>query len=104
MHSTKANGSTKVVFGGDTIKDNSGACAIFEEVGSTPTSMAVCRVLVAGHALNYSSIEFLQSDCKRAYIHAKLDAPPPRSWNFQKNGGRHTGRECVVPLVVSTRP
>ena len=73
------------MFGGDDIKDSRGDFAIFEEVGSTPTSMAVCRALVAGHALHYSTTELLQSDCKRAYIQAKLDGPPtfvelPKEW------------------------
>ena len=37
----------RVVCGDDNIKDSSGVWAIFDEVGSTPTSMAVCCVLCA---------------------------------------------------------
>ena len=74
-----------MVFGGDQIKDSSGHWAIFDEVGSVPTSMAVCRALLCGHALNQSTTELLQSDCQRAYIQAKLTGPPtfielPREW------------------------
>ena len=35
----------RVVFGGNNIKDGKGEWAIFEELGSVPTSMSACRVL-----------------------------------------------------------
>ena len=73
------------MFGGDQIRNSTGDWAIFDEVGSTPTTMTVCWALIAGQALNSSHTELLQSDCKRAYIQAKLDGPPtfielPREW------------------------
>ena len=47
--------------------------------------MVVCRPLVGGLAMKTSTMEMLQSDCKRAYIQAKLGGPPtfielPREW------------------------
>ena len=65
----------RVVFGGDNIKDGKGEWAIFYELGSVPTSMSACKVLLACSALNHH-IEIPQSDCQRAYVQADLDGPP----------------------------
>ena len=70
------------------MKDSKGEFAIFEELGSGPTSMSACRVLQACAALNHQ-IEILQSDCQRAYVHADLDGPPTF---IELRGGRSIGR------------
>ena len=57
------------------IRDGKGDWAIFEEMGSVPTSMSACRALQACAALD-STRALKQSDCKRAYVQADLDGPP----------------------------
>ena len=69
---------------GDNRNDAKRECAIFDELGSVPTSMSACRVLQVCVALNHQ-IENLQSYCQRAYVQADLDGPPtfielPKEW------------------------
>ena len=74
----------RIVFGGDQVKTASGDWAVFQDVGSTPSTMEAARALIGVSALS-SDLELLQSDCLRAYTQAELTGPPtfvrlPRRW------------------------
>ena len=63
----------RIVFGGDQVRTGSGDWAIFEDVGSVPTSMSAARILLACKML-MAELVLCQSDCISAYVQA--DLPP----------------------------
>ena len=74
----------RIVLAGNRIKLVTGEWAVFSEVGSIPSTMASCRILIAVFAL-LPDVELLQSDCIRAYVQAPMRGPPtyirmPRAW------------------------
>ena len=74
----------RIVFGGDAVKTSEGDWALFNDVGSTPSTMTAARVMIALHAC-HPEWELLQSDCVRAYIQATLKGPKtfvrlPKEW------------------------
>ena len=73
----------RIVLGGHAIKDATGDFAIFQDIGSTPSTMTAARVVLAVAALY--GLEVAQSDCVHAYVQANLDGPPtfvrlPKDW------------------------
>ena len=74
----------RIVLGGDKIKTADGQWAIFNDVGSMPSTMAASRVAIAMKSL-HPEWELLQSDCERAYIQAEITGPItyvrlPKAW------------------------
>jgi len=69
----------RAVLGGDNIRTADGAYAIFDDVGSTPSTMGAARSLMAMHAAD-PKLCLLQSDCIRAYIQALLPDDGPQTW------------------------
>ena len=77
----------RIVLGGHAIKTVTGDRAVFNDIGSVPSTMAAARIALACSAVTPGS-QTLQSDCVRAYIQALLDSPGdvntyielPRAW------------------------
>jgi hypothetical protein len=65
-------------------QDGHEAMGDFPEIGSGPSTMAACRLLLAAFCLVKDTM-FLQSECIRAYVQAKMTFPPtvirlPKAW------------------------
>ena len=61
----------RIVFGGDQVRTGEGDWAIFDDVGSVPTTMTASRILLACKTL-CPDIIICQSDCESAYVQASL--------------------------------
>ena len=91
----------RIVLSGDRIKTASGDWAVFQELGTVPSTMAACRIITAAHALVKDSM-LLQSDCLMAYTQAEMTGPPtyirlPKPWWPQ--GWANKFRDPVVKLL-----
>jgi hypothetical protein len=77
----------RVVLSGDAIKTATGDWAVFNDVGSVPSTMSAARIAIACASL-VKGASIRQSDCIRAYIQADMVAPNgaltfvelPRAW------------------------
>ena len=75
----------RIVFGGDQVRTGEGDWAVFEEVGSIPTTMTASRILLACKMLD-PNLMICQSDCISAYVQATLPEGDvtycslPRQW------------------------
>ena len=73
--------------GGHAIKTVTGDWAVFNDIGSVPSTMPAARIALACSAVT-PGFQTLQSDCIRAYIQALMDSPDgvntyvelPRAW------------------------
>ena len=63
---------TRVVFGGDNIKTADGNVALFQDVGTTPSTMTSARACMAVSCMQ-PEMRRLQSDCIQAFTQAKMD-------------------------------
>ena len=73
----------RIVLGGHNIKNSVGDYALFQDVGSTPSTMTAARIALAMAAL--FGLDAEQTDCIHAYVQANLEGPPtfitlPREW------------------------
>ena len=62
------------MLGGHAIKTVTGDWAVFNDIGSVPSTMTAARIALACSAVTPGS-QTLQSDCIRAYIQALMDFP-----------------------------
>ena len=77
----------RTVLGGDAIKTVTGDWAVFNDIGSVPSTMTAARIALACAAMTPGA-QVLQSDCIRAYIQATMDSPDgidtyvelPKAW------------------------
>ena len=105
QHTFKA----RVVLGGDNIRTTRGQYAIFEDVGSTPATMAAARTLMAINAA-MPHLKLQQSDCAIAYVQAELpkDIPPtfvrlPRAWH-PKSWAKFKDPFCRLRMALYGHP
>ncbi len=99
----------RVVLGGDNIRTTRVQYAIFEDVGSTPATMAAARTLMAINAA-MPHLKLQQSDCVRAYVQAELpkDIPPtfvrlPRAWH-PKSWAKFKDPVCRLRMALYGHP
>ena len=98
----------RVVLGGHKIKTASGDWAIFTDVGSTPSTMAAARTVLAVSAL-LPGYKVKQSDCIRAYTQSKLKGPKtfvslPREWWPDDWRDKYTDPVCELILALYGHP
>ena len=74
----------RIVVSGDKVKTATGQWAVFQEIGTVPSTMAACRILLVAFSL-MKNAKLLQSDCVRAYVQAPMKGTKtyirlPKAW------------------------
>ena len=98
----------RIVVSGDRIKTVTGQWAMFQEVGSIPSTMSSCRCILALYALS-KGYHLLQSDCVRAYTQALMKGPRtfirlPKAWWPADWVGRFRDPVCELKLALYGHP
>ena len=98
----------RVVLSGDQIKTATGDWAIFQEMGTVPSNMTACRILLAVHAM-VADAEILQTDCTAAYTQADMTGPPtyvrlPKAWWPPHWSGKFRDPVCKLLRALYGHP
>ena len=98
----------RIVVSGDKVKTATGQWAVFQEIGTVPSTMAACRILLVAFSL-MKNAKLLQSDCVRAYVQAPMKGTKtyirlPKAWWPKHWAGRFRDPICQLLQALYGHP
>ena len=78
---------------GDKVKTANGQWAVFQEIETVPSTLAVCQILLAAFSL-MKNAKLLQSDCVRAYVQHPMKGT--KTYIRLPPGGPSTGLDASM--------
>ena len=98
----------RIVVSGDKVKTATGQWAVFQEIGTVPSTMAACRILLLAFSL-MKNAKLLQSDCVRAYVQAPMKGTKtyirlPKAWWPKHWAGRFRDPICQLLQALYGHP